>query len=72
MNNNIIKLQKSKQLFFRFIYSLELVELKTLKTYIKTNLAYGIIYLFISSVKPSFFLIKNQIVVSIFMSIIGL
>ena len=38
MNDYIIKLEKSKQPFFRPIYSLRLVELEILKTYIKTNL----------------------------------
>lgn len=55
INNNVIKLEKSKQLFFRFIYNLELVELKMLKTYIKTNLANGIIYFFISLIKAFIF-----------------
>ena len=39
INEQAIKLKKSKQLSFRSIYSLGLVELKTLKIYIKTNLA---------------------------------
>ena len=34
-----IELKKDKQLFFKLIYSLKLVKLKILKTYIKTNLA---------------------------------
>ena len=34
----IIKFKKSKQLFFRYIYSLRLIKLKILKIYIKTNL----------------------------------
>ena len=43
MNKNAIKLEEGKQPPFRPIYSLELVELETLKTYIKTNLANGFI-----------------------------
>ena len=39
MNNYVIKLEKDKQPLFGLIYSLELVELKTLKIYIKINLA---------------------------------
>ena len=39
INKNIIKLEESKQLLFRLIYSLKLIELEILKTYIKTNLA---------------------------------
>ena len=39
MNKYAIKLEKDKQPPFRPIYSLELVELEALKTYIKTNLA---------------------------------
>ena len=43
MNEHAIKLEDDKQLPFRLIYSLRLVELETLKTYIKTNLANGFI-----------------------------
>ena len=39
MNKYAIELEKSKQLSFRPIYNLGLVELKTFKTYIKTNQA---------------------------------
>ena len=51
MNEYVIKLKESKQLSFGLIYNLELVELETLKTYIKTNLANGFIW-------PSKFLTK--------------
>ena len=44
MNEHAIELKKGKQLFFGPIYSLGPIELKTLKTYIKTNLANGFIY----------------------------
>ena len=43
MNEHAIKLEKDKQLLFGPIYSLSPIELKTLKTYIKTNLANGFI-----------------------------
>ena len=39
INEHTIELKEGKQPLFRSIYSLELVELETLKTYIKTNLA---------------------------------
>ena len=39
LNQHTIKLQENQQLFNRSIYSLGSVELKTLKTYIETNLA---------------------------------
>ena len=45
INEHTIKLEKGKQPFFRPIYSLGQVKLKTLKTYIKTNLANGFIRL---------------------------
>lgn len=43
INNHTIELKKDKQLFFKFIYSLKLVQLEILKTYIKTNLINGFI-----------------------------
>ena len=39
LNQYVIKLQDGQQPFYESIYSLGLVELKRLKTYIKTNLA---------------------------------
>ena len=39
INEYTIKLKKNKQLLFNPIYSLGLVDLEILKTYIKTNLA---------------------------------
>ena len=38
INEYIIELKKSKQLSFGLIYNLGLIELKILKTYIKTKL----------------------------------
>ena len=46
MNNYIIKLKKDKQPLFRLIYSLKLIKLKTLKTYIKINLVNNFIQFF--------------------------
>ena len=43
MNEHAIKLEEDKQPSFGPIYSLDLVELETLKTYIKINLANGFI-----------------------------
>ena len=43
INEYATKLKKSKQPSFRPFYSLGLIELKILKTYIKTNLANGFI-----------------------------
>ena len=50
INKHAIKLEESQQLPFKSIYSLRLVELKILKTYIKTNLANGFIQPFILSI----------------------
>ena len=44
LNNHTIKLEEGKQPPFGPIYSLGPVELETLKTYIKTNLANGFIW----------------------------
>lgn len=43
MNNHVIDIQESKQPVFNSIHSLELIKLKTLKTYIKINLVSGFI-----------------------------
>lgn len=43
INNYVMKLIDDQQLFYKLIYSLKLVQLKTLKTYIEINLAYYII-----------------------------
>ena len=43
INKHAIKLENSKQPLYGPIYSLSLVELKTLKIYIKINLANGLI-----------------------------
>ena len=51
MNEHAIKLEEDKQPLFEPIYSLGPVELKTLKTYIESNLANGFIYLFKSPIK---------------------
>ena len=59
MNEYSITLKKGKQSPFGPIYSLKLVELETLKTYIKTNLANGFIRSFKSPAKTPIFLIKS-------------
>ena len=43
MNNLIIELENNKQLSFKSIYSLKLIKLEILKTYIMTNLVNSII-----------------------------
>ena len=43
INDHIIELEKNKQLFFGSIYSLKLLELKILKTYIKIYLVNNLI-----------------------------
>ena len=48
-----MELKEGKQLLFEPIYSLELVELETLKIYIKTNLANSLIRPFKSLIKAS-------------------
>ena len=56
INKYAIKLEEDKQPLFGPIYSLELVKLETVKTYIKINLANGFIRPFKSSAKaPIFF-----------------
>ena len=56
MNKHAIKLEKDKQPLFRSINTLEPIELKTLKTYIKTIFANSLIWLSKSLVKvPIFF-----------------
>ena len=44
MKKYIINLEEDKQLLFDPIYSLELIELETLKIYIKTNLVNSFIW----------------------------
>lgn len=43
INKHVINLELRKQLLYKPIYCLDLIELKTFKTYIKTNLANGFI-----------------------------
>ena len=51
INDHAIELVDEQQLLYRPIYSLKLIELETLKTYIKTNLANGFISFSKSSAK---------------------
>ena len=69
INNHAIELVDDWQILFRPIYSLELVELEILKTYIKTNLANSFIRPFKFSVRALFFVTKNQIKASNFVLI---
>lgn len=54
-----IDLESNKLLFYRSIYSLGLVELKSLKTYIKINLDNRFIQPFKSPVKALIFLVRK-------------
>ena len=58
-NQHVIKMQESQQLPYRLIYSLGPVELKTLKTYIKTNLANGFIWPSKSSASAPIFFVRK-------------
>lgn len=55
----IINLQKYKQLFYIFIYSLKLIILKILKIYIEINLLNNFIKLFKLFIKVFIFFIKK-------------
>lgn len=55
INDHAIKLEKNKQPLFRSIYSLRQIIFKTLKTYIKINLANGFIQPFKSQPEYLFF-----------------
>ena len=56
INDHAIELEENKQPLFSPIYSLDSVELETLKTYIETNLANSFIHPFKSSAgAPIFF-----------------
>ena len=70
INKYTIKLVDDKKPSYRSIYSLNSVELKTFKTYIKTNLANGFIWPLKSSIGASIFLSVSLIVSYACMSII--
>lgn len=53
INSYVIELLNSQQLSYKPIYSLGIMKLKTLKAYIKTNLAKGFIGLFKLSIGAS-------------------
>ena len=59
INEHAIKLEEDKQSPFNTIYKLRPVELETLKTYIKTNLANGFIWPSKSPIGVSIFLDKK-------------
>ena len=58
MNEHVIKLEEDKQQLFGPIYSLGPVKLKTLKTYMETNLANSFIWPFKSLAKA--FILFNR------------
>ena len=59
LNQCAIKLQKDQQSLYRLIYSLGLVKLKTLKSYIKINLANGFIEPLKSTVSAFILFVKK-------------
>ena len=71
INEYDIEMEESKQPPFGLIYNLGPIELKTLKTYIKTNLANGFIWPSKSPVRAPFFWIRSQIKAYAFVWIIG-
>ena len=60
LNQHAIKLQKGQQLSCRPIYNIDLVELKTLKTYIKINFANGFIWLLYSFAGAHIFFVRKS------------
>lgn len=58
INEHLINLKRDKQPLYGLIYSFKLVELKTLKTYIKTNLANNFIRPFKSPTRAIILFIK--------------
>ena len=59
INDHAIKLVDKWQSYYEPIYSLEIVELETLKTYIEINLADSFIRFFRSSARTSIFFDKK-------------
>ena len=59
LNQHAIKLQEEQQSSYRSIYSLRLVNLKTLKTYIEINFANGFIWPLKSSAGTSILFIEK-------------
>ena len=60
INNYVIELINDWQLSYGLIYSLSLMELETLKTYIKNNFINGFIKLSKSSVEVLIFIDKKS------------
>lgn len=59
INDNLINLKPDKQSLYSLIYSLKIIELKILKTYIKNNLANSFISLSKSPIgAPILFILK--------------
>lgn len=59
LNQYVIKLEDDKQLFYKPVHSLDLIELKTLKIYIKTNLTNSLIWLLKFFISTFIFFIKK-------------
>lgn len=59
INKYTINLEKSKQLFYKLIYSFRLIELKTVKTHIENNLSNNCIGLYKSSIEAFILFIKK-------------
>lgn len=59
INEDLIDLESDKEPLYGLIYSLELVKLEVLKTYIKTNLVHGFIQLLKSPVKAFILFVKK-------------
>lgn len=59
INKHSIGLNLGKQLSYKLIYNLDLIKIKILKTYIKTNLINNFIYSFRSLAKPLILFIQT-------------
>lgn len=70
INTHAINLKEGKEPSYGLIYSLRSIELKTLKTYIETNLTNGFICFFESPANASILLTKNSMKNFCFVSII--
>lgn len=60
VNDYTIKLKVSKQLIYKTFYSLKLIEIKTLKIYIKINLDNSFIKLLMLSINASIFFVQKS------------
>ena len=62
INKYTINIKIDKQLSYKVIYTIELIRIETLKTYIKTNLANNLSEFSNFLLKFVFYLLKSQIV----------